>query len=38
MHIRDLLSSFGIASRVVAKAANRANLVARFKGRGAAPR
>ena len=37
IHIRDLLRSFGIASQVVAKAANRANLVARFKGRGAAP-
>ena len=37
LYVRDLLLAFGIESRVLAKADNRANLVARIKGRGAAP-
>lgn len=36
-YIRDLLRGFGIESRIWAKADQRANLVARIKGRGAAP-
>ena len=36
-YIRDLLAAFGIEARILAKVAERANLVARIKGRGAAP-
>lgn len=37
LYIRDLLNAFGIESHILAQADNRANLVARIKGRGAAP-
>jgi acetylornithine deacetylase/succinyl-diaminopimelate desuccinylase-like protein len=36
-YIRDLLAAFGIEARILAKVAPRANLVARIRGRGAAP-
>jgi len=37
LFIRDLLSAFNIESRILAKVDQRANLVARLRGRGAAP-
>jgi len=37
LYVRDLLATFGIESRILAKADQRANLVARIQGRGAAP-
>lgn len=37
LYIRDLLRSFGIEAQILAKAENRANLVARIPGRGKAP-
>ena len=37
LYVRDLLQAFGIESRVLAQADNRANLVARIRGRGSAP-
>lgn len=37
LYVRDLLHAFGIEAHVLAKADNRANLVARIKGRDTAP-